>query len=190
MVSQFSPADWTTFKWEGTANFTHYVTVVLLLTVFLAAELNPFYLKVESMGTILTNSFPLTTRLRLCYGWNLTILLSLEGWPAYSSALSQLLESYISTQVTPGKLATPPRPPKNNMLTVSTLCRRAVRMGQHVWLLIATIATELLAITKWSRGQFPEPLPKKVKYAWSLGATLLVLYPTIAVRIYDCSTSS
>ena len=56
-------------------------------------------------------------------------------------------------------------------------------MGQHCWLLIATIATELLAITKWSRGQFPEPLPKKVKYAWSLGATLLVLYPTIAVRI-------
>ena len=46
MVSQFSPADWTTFKWEGTANFAHYVTVVLLLTVFLAAELNPFYLKV------------------------------------------------------------------------------------------------------------------------------------------------
>ena len=57
-------------------------------------------------------------------------------------------------------------------------------MGQHVWLLLATIATELLVITKWSRGQFPEPLPKKVKYAWSFGATLLVLYPTIAVRIY------
>ena len=48
VFSQFSPADWTTFKWEGTADFTHYLTVVLLLAVFLAAELNPFYLKVRS----------------------------------------------------------------------------------------------------------------------------------------------
>ena len=47
VISQFSPHDWTTFKWEGTADFTHYVTVVLLLAVFLAAELNPFYLKVR-----------------------------------------------------------------------------------------------------------------------------------------------
>ena len=46
MISQFSPADWTTFKWEGTHDFVHYVTVVGLLAVFLAAELNPFYLKV------------------------------------------------------------------------------------------------------------------------------------------------
>ncbi len=47
VISQFSPHDWTTFKWEGTASFVHYVTVVLLLAVFLAAELNPFYLKVS-----------------------------------------------------------------------------------------------------------------------------------------------
>ena len=47
VISQFSPADWTTFHWEGTADFTHYITVVLLLALFLAAELNPFYLKVR-----------------------------------------------------------------------------------------------------------------------------------------------
>lgn len=40
-----TPADWTTFEWEGTASFSHYVTVVIMLAVFLAAELNPFYLK-------------------------------------------------------------------------------------------------------------------------------------------------
>ncbi|KAH0826147.1 phosphatidyl serine synthase-domain-containing protein [Lanmaoa asiatica] len=45
VLSQFSPHDWTAFKWEGTTSFRHYVTVVLLLAVFLAAELNPFYLK-------------------------------------------------------------------------------------------------------------------------------------------------
>lgn len=56
-------------------------------------------------------------------------------------------------------------------------------MGQHVWLLLATIGTELLAITKWSRGQFPEPLPKRVKLAWTVGAALLVLYPTVRVRL-------
>ena len=45
MLTQFSPHDFTTFRWEGTASFTHYVAVVILLAVFLAAELTPFYLK-------------------------------------------------------------------------------------------------------------------------------------------------
>ena len=54
-------------------------------------------------------------------------------------------------------------------------------MGQHVWLLVATIGTELLAIAKWSTGQFPEPLPARVKAAWAIGAALLVLYPTVRV---------
>ncbi len=54
-------------------------------------------------------------------------------------------------------------------------------MGQHVWLLLATIGTEMLAITKWSQGQFPEPLPRSVRWAWAVGATLLVLYPTVRV---------
>ena len=46
VLTQFSPHDWTTFQWEGTASFGHYFTVVFLLGIFLAAELNPFYLKV------------------------------------------------------------------------------------------------------------------------------------------------
>lgn len=54
-------------------------------------------------------------------------------------------------------------------------------MGQHVWLLLATIGTELLVIFKWSRGQFPEPLPTTVKWAWTVGGILLVLYPTVRV---------
>ncbi|KAI0772261.1 phosphatidyl serine synthase-domain-containing protein [Irpex lacteus] len=143
VVSQFSPADWTTFKWEGTANFAHYVTVVLLLTVFLAAELNPFYLKT---------------------------LLWME--PDHPFVIGRLAGVFLCAL-----------PAVRELYQYTGDPRRAVRMGQHVWLLIATIATELLAITKWSRGQFPEPLPKKVKYAWSLGATLLVLYPTIAFGI-------
>ena len=57
-------------------------------------------------------------------------------------------------------------------------------MGQHVWLLLATIGTELLVITKWSKGQFPAPLPKRVKLAWAVGAGLLVLYPTVRVRSF------
>jgi len=61
--------------------------------------------------------------------------------------------------------------------------RRAVRMGQHVWLLLATVGTELLVIIKWSRGQFPEPLPTRVKWAWAIGVILLVLYPTVRFGI-------
>jgi phosphatidylserine synthase 2 len=44
-MKQFSPHDFTKFEWEGTTSFTAYVAVVLLLSLFLAAELNPFYLK-------------------------------------------------------------------------------------------------------------------------------------------------
>ena len=62
--------------------------------------------------------------------------------------------------------------------------RRAVRMGQHVWLLLATIITEILVIRKWSKGQFPNPVPLTVKWCWAIGATLLVLYPTIQVSFY------
>ena len=45
-MQQFSPHDFTAFKWAGSTDFLHYITVVMLLAVFLAAELNPFYLKV------------------------------------------------------------------------------------------------------------------------------------------------
>jgi len=55
--------------------------------------------------------------------------------------------------------------------------RRTVRMGQHVWLLLATIVTELLAITKWGKGQYQDSLPNRVKWGWMFGAASLVLYP-------------
>jgi hypothetical protein len=50
-------------------------------------------------------------------------------------------------------------------------------MGQHTWLLLATIGTELLAIIKWSKGQFQAPLPTHVWFAWLIGAAMLLLYP-------------
>ena len=52
-----------------------------------------------------------------------------------------------------------------------------MRMGQHTWLLLATIGTELLTIIKWSKGQFSAPVPKPVWYAWLVGAAMLILYP-------------
>ena len=54
-------------------------------------------------------------------------------------------------------------------------------MGQHTWLLLATICTELLAIRKWSRGMFAEPFPFYVKLGWSVGVFLLTVYPTVRV---------
>ncbi|GJE91595.1 PSS domain-containing protein [Phanerochaete sordida] len=139
VISQFSPADWTTFKWEGTADFTHYVAVVLLLAVFLAAELNPFYLKT---------------------------LLWME--PEHPFVIARLAGVFLCAL-----------PAVRELYQYVGDPRRAVRMGQHVWLLVATIGTELLAIAKWSKGQFPEPLPARVKAAWAIGAALLVLYPTV-----------
>ncbi|KAI0754781.1 phosphatidylserine synthase 2 [Daedaleopsis nitida] len=139
VLSQFSPHDWTTFQWEGTASFAHYFTVVLLLAVFLAAELNPFYLKT---------------------------LLWME--PDHPFVIARLLGVFLCAL-----------PAVRELFQYVNDPRRAVRMGQHVWLLLATIGTELLAITKWSQGQFPEPLPMTVRWAWTIGASLLVLYPTV-----------
>ncbi|KAH7919004.1 PSS-domain-containing protein [Leucogyrophana mollusca] len=149
VLSQFSPHDWTAFKWEGTGSFLHYFTVVLLLAVFLAAELNPFYLKsllwMEPDHPIII--------LRLAF-------IFLCALPAVRE-----LYQYINSP------------------------RKAKRMGQHVWLLLATVLTELLVITKWSKGQFEAPLPLHIKWAWSIGGILLVLYPAVrfgvpAVRRY------
>ena len=67
-------------------------------------------------------------------------------------------------------------------VTYNNSRRRAVRMGQHVWLLIATIVTELLVITKWSQGMFTTPTPHSVKFGLTAGAILLILYPTMQVR--------
>ncbi|KAH9841687.1 phosphatidylserine synthase 2 [Rhodofomes roseus] len=139
VFSQFSPADWTTFKWEGTADFGHYFAVVLLLAVFLAAELNPFYLK---------------------------SLLWME--PDHPFVIARLAGVFLCAL-----------PAVRELYQYVNDPRRAVRMGQHVWLLLATIGTELLAITKWSQGQFPAPLPTAVKWAWTFGACVLVLYPVI-----------
>ena len=70
------------------------------------------------------------------------------------------------------------------MISSPLVSRRAVRMGQHVWLLLATIITELLVILKWSQGQFPAPFPLAVKWGWGIGATLLVIYPIVQVSFF------
>ena len=54
-------------------------------------------------------------------------------------------------------------------------------MGQHAWLLTATICTELLCILKWSKGLFPEPFPVHVRWGLSILVALLGAYPTVQV---------
>ncbi|EPQ54628.1 PSS-domain-containing protein [Gloeophyllum trabeum ATCC 11539] len=139
VLTQFSPHDFTAFNWEGTVDFKHYFTVVLLLAVFLAAELNPFYLK--SLLWMEPDHPIVIARLAGIF---------LCGLPAVRE-----LYQYINDP------------------------RKAKRMGQHVWLLLATIGTELLAIIKWSKGQYPEPTPTFVKSAWAVGGLLLVAYPSL-----------
>ncbi|KAF9026491.1 phosphatidylserine synthase 2 [Hymenopellis radicata] len=135
VLSQFSPHDFTAFKWGTASSFTHFFSVVLLLAVFLAAELNPFYLKA---------------------------LLWIE--PDHPIVILRLAFVFLCALPAVREL-------------------RAVRMGQHVWLLLATILTELLVIRKWSSGVFTEPLPTPVKWGWAIGAGLLVMYPTVQFGI-------
>jgi len=139
VITQFSPHDFTAFHWHGTASFLHYVTVVMILAVFLAAELNPFYLK---------------------------SLLWLE--PEHHFVSVRLVGVFLCAL-----------PAARELYQYVNDPRKTVRMGQHVWLTLATIGTELLLIVKWSKGQFPEPLPTHVLYAWLIGGALLVLYPIV-----------
>ncbi|EJD50505.1 PSS-domain-containing protein [Auricularia subglabra TFB-10046 SS5] len=139
VLKQFAPHDFTAFKWEGTANFAHYSAVVILLAVFLAAELNPFYLK---------------------------SLLWME--PEHPFVIYRLVGVFVCAL-----------PAVRELYLYVTDPRRAVRMGQHAWLLLATIGTELLCIIKWSRGLFPEPFPTPVKWGLGTTAALLVLYPAV-----------
>jgi phosphatidylserine synthase 2 len=55
-------------------------------------------------------------------------------------------------------------------------------MGKHLWLLLATVLTEVVLILKWSQGQFAEVFPASVK--WGVGSvlSLLVIYPIYRVR--------
>ncbi|KIJ55000.1 hypothetical protein M422DRAFT_221436 [Sphaerobolus stellatus SS14] len=136
---QFSPSDFTTFKWEGTASFTHYATVVILLAVFLAAELTPFYLK---------------------------SLLWME--PDHPIVIARLAAIFIFAL-----------PAVRELYQYINGPGKALRMGQHTWLLFATVLTELLLVFKWGRGVFTEPFPLHIKYFLSTLAVTLVLYPTI-----------
>jgi len=139
VLTQFSPHDWTTFKWEGTASLRNYLAVLGLLAAFLAAELNPFYLKSLLW---MEPSHPF-------------VILRLAG--VFLCALPAVRELY--------QYVNDPR--------------KAVRMGQHAWLLAATICTELLCIVKWSRGQFSDPFPTHIRFALSFGVAVLVLYPLV-----------
>ncbi|PBK75245.1 phosphatidylserine synthase 2 [Armillaria solidipes] len=143
VLSQFSPHDFTAFKWGTASSFMHYIIVVLLLAVFLAAELNPFYLKT---------------------------LLWME--PDHPIVIMRLAFVFLCAL-----------PAVRELYQYINDPRRAVRMGQHVWLLLATILTELLVIRKWSVGVFTDPFPRGVKWGLSTGAVLLVLYPVVQFGI-------
>lgn len=70
VLSQFSPHDFTAFKWGTASSFLHYIIVVLLLAVFLAAELNPFYLKVVFRSRSVFVVAKILRGGRRFYGWN------------------------------------------------------------------------------------------------------------------------
>ncbi|KAK0462058.1 phosphatidyl serine synthase-domain-containing protein [Desarmillaria tabescens] len=143
VLSQFSPHDFTAFKWGTASSFMHYFVVVLLLAVFLAAELNPFYLKT---------------------------LLWME--PDHPIVIMRLAFVFLCAL-----------PAVRELYQYINDPRKAVRMGQHVWLLLATILTEILVIRKWSVGVFTEPFPRGVKWGLGTGAVLLVLYPVVQFGI-------
>jgi len=105
-MQQFSPHDFTAFKWAGSADFLHYITVVMLLAVFLAAELNPFYLKVVLTALALEMNSDFVHR-AYC-GWNPIIQSSSDDWLEFSCAAYLPSGSYTSMSMTRGSSLTSP----------------------------------------------------------------------------------
>ncbi|KAF8329460.1 phosphatidyl serine synthase-domain-containing protein [Cantharellus anzutake] len=143
VVKQLTPQSWTTFKWEGTRSFVGYVAVVSLLTTFLVAELNVFYLKALLwMG------------------------------PEHKFVIARLAGMFLCAL-----------PATRELYQYLHETQRVVRMGQHAWLLLATVLTELLIIVKFGRGQFPEPFPTPVKVFFASLVFFLIAYPSIKFGI-------
>lgn len=157
VLGQFSPYNFTAFHWGGTKNFTSYSIVVLLLSVFLVAELNPFYLKLLFW---MEPSHPFVI-MRV-------VGVFLCGLPAVRELYAHMNDPRYVVSFA-----------RHHILCGLTYvsCSRYVRMGQHAWLMLATIATEVLIIIKW--GNFPEPCPKNVKLFLSTVVAFLVAYPTV-----------
>ncbi|KAF9194235.1 hypothetical protein BGZ50_006527 [Haplosporangium sp. Z 11] len=55
--------------------------------------------------------------------------------------------------------------------------RNCKRIGPQAWLLIGSIATEVLIVYKFGQGEFPNPAPAPVVYFWIGFLTLLTVYP-------------
>ncbi|KAF9947436.1 hypothetical protein BGZ70_002677 [Mortierella alpina] len=51
------------------------------------------------------------------------------------------------------------------------------RIGPQAWLLIGSVATEVLIVFKFGQGEFPNPAPASVIYFWAAFLTLLTVYP-------------
>jgi phosphatidylserine synthase 2 len=160
VIKQLTPRDWTTFEWEGTASFQGFVSVVLLLTIFLAAELNVFYLK--ALLWMEPDHRFVIARLAAMFVCALPAVREFYQYMHDSRYLSSdILLPYFRSD--------------------ATYYRKVVRMGQHAWLLLATVTTELLLIFKWGRGQFPLPFPLSVKICAVVGVVLLLAYPALKV---------
>ncbi|KAJ7578152.1 phosphatidyl serine synthase-domain-containing protein [Mycena floridula] len=142
VLSQFSPHDFTAFKW-GTAT---------LIYPFLHCCLAPYSFPGGGTEPILSQSH--------------ATLLWME--PDHPIVVLRLAFIFLCALPAVRELSQYINAPK-----------KAVRMGQHCWLLLATVMTEILVIKKWSKGQFPVPTPRAVKWGWFIGVVLLVLYPTV-----------
>jgi 4-amino-4-deoxy-L-arabinose transferase-like glycosyltransferase len=109
VIKQFAPHDFTAFKWEGAKDFLHYMTTILLLAVFLLAELNPFYLKasytppcVPMFTTITADNLHL---IRHSCGWSRITRSSSAGWYLCAFALFPPSVNSMSTSALQSKHA-------------------------------------------------------------------------------------
>jgi phosphatidylserine synthase 2 len=46
----------------------------------------------------------------------------------------------------------------------------------HAWMCTINILTELMIIIKFSKGEFPEPMPDHIAYFWISGLSSLFIY--------------
>ncbi|KAJ1674991.1 hypothetical protein EV182_002152 [Spiromyces aspiralis] len=63
-------------------------------------------------------------------------------------------------------------------------------MGAHIWMFCIALATEVLVVFKYSKGEFPKPFPPKVIAFWVGVASLITTYATWQFWIRPCIVSA
>ncbi len=62
------------------------------------------------------------------------------------------------------------------------------QFGMHAWMIMLNIMTEVLIVRKFSEGEFPNPMPTKIKVFWVIFGIVMTIFVLWQFVIYPYIT--